>query len=320
MLFFKVSETIADTTTAGRDTSRTIQHSLRVLSISEAIIPIIETIRHGIPIKKITLRIPMTDSFTLVITISLSASLQFVSAMASISSCLICQLSYIFQFYHIPSRARTDGYFDKKISQTGSRHLTDNYSLHLLRYNIFMNKKKTILDELVAGLGGILLVVLSFGGYTIFSILAYGVTEQKTKNLQSLTPLFFFVLISFITALAIRDSKRKKHEIAKAVSEKNAHLAERAKKYRQFYNLPEDIQLYHYGDIFSTYPTYATAHEQAIAKKLIDSNTFSPNCIFLDSYFKTKSGKTVQVDIIAVETGRICYRIKRLLWLDLWKW
>lgn len=163
-----------------------------------------------------------------------------------------------------------------------------------------MSKKKTILDELVAGIGGILMVVASFGGYTIFSILAYGVTDQKIKNLQSLTPFFVFILISFIIALIARDSKRKKHEIAKAVSEKNAHLTERAKKYRQFYNLPEDMQLYHYGDIFSTYPTYATTHEQAIAKKLIDSNTFSPNCIFLDSYFKTKSGKTVQVDIIAV--------------------
>lgn len=45
-----------------------------------------------------------------------------------------------------------------------------------------MGKKKTILDELVAGLGGILLIAASFGGYTIFSILAYGATDQNVPD------------------------------------------------------------------------------------------------------------------------------------------
>lgn len=169
-----------------------------------------------------------------------------------------------------------------------------------MRYNITMSKKKTILDELSTGLGGILLVIVLFGGYTIFSMFTSGVTEQKIKNIYSLLPVFAFVLFAFLVSLVVRDSRNRKLVIAKAASEKSKHIAERSRKYRQFYNLPEDTQLYHYDDIFSDYPMESTSHEKSIAKKLIASESFSSNCIFLDSYFRAKNGKTIQIDIIAV--------------------
>lgn len=161
-------------------------------------------------------------------------------------------------------------------------------------------KKKTILDELIAGLGSLLLVVTLFGGYTLFSMFAHGITAQKQINLYSLFPIFIFLLIAFIVCLIIKDQKSIETAKATAISERKAHLAERIKKYRQFYNVSEDTQLYNAGDILSVYPTYTTSHENSIAEKLVKSGLFSANCIFLDSYFKSKTGKTIQIDIIAV--------------------
>lgn len=170
-----------------------------------------------------------------------------------------------------------------------------------MRYNIDMSKKQsTILDELTAGIGGLLLVVSFFIGYFFVSMLANGVTEQKWNNLQSLLPPFMVLSITLAICLILKGQRKKKIQIAKAISEKEAHLSERANKYRQFYNLSEDLQLYYDGDILSTYPTSSTTHERIIAEQLLKSEAFSPNCIFLDSYFKTNTGKTVQIDIIAV--------------------
>lgn len=185
-----------------------------------------------------------------------------------------------------------------------------------------MSKKKTALDKIIIGIGIFLIVAVFFSGCIIF--LSFIPKTMNIIFLLSFLVIIFIVLFALISintsaskeAAATRSkpkqtllkdekekitTKNQPEEIQAPLKEReDGRISRESEGYRHFYNLPKDIQLYHYGNIFSDYQMRATNHEQSIAKKLIESKFFNANCIFLDSYFKTRNGGTVQIDIISV--------------------
>ena len=85
-------------------------------------------------------------------------------------------------------------------------------------------------------------------------------------------------------------------------TETESKMREQLSQYQKMYNIPatSNQQLYSTAGIISTYKPSATPHELSLVKLLIESRVFNPNCIFLDTYLKTKTGATVQIDVIAV--------------------
>lgn len=165
-------------------------------------------------------------------------------------------------------------------------------------------KKKSLLDEIITGLSGIVFLLFIFIIITVNTVRTQGMSEYLQTQLIYLSILFLGLLGLLLVCLYIKargkDDKSTK-EASKVSKETIKPLdLEQAEKYLKIYNLPNSTQLYHLGDIYSTYPFETTPLERQIAQELVRMKVFNPNFIFLDSYIKNKNGKTSQTDVIAV--------------------
>lgn len=165
-------------------------------------------------------------------------------------------------------------------------------------------KKKTLTDELINGLWGLIVIFL------IFASIAQSTSEWQFTD--QVFKLFFgsiviFALIIIISVIRYNFGSNSKQTNTnrefRQVDERqirNEDTRIALNKYRRVYGIPEDTDVYLNAGVFSTYSVEMTRHELEIVGKLVDNDLFNPNCIFLDTYLKTKSGKTIQIDIIAV--------------------
>ena len=83
-------------------------------------------------------------------------------------------------------------------------------------------------------------------------------------------------------------------------------LEEHEKEYRKIYNLPVTKELffdeYYTSGVISSTNIVTTKHESRIALCIIGERFFDRRCVFMDSYFKSRTGRYVQVDLIAVNS------------------
>ena len=138
----------------------------------------------------------------------------------------------------------------------------------------------------------------------------YLVLDLYNSNPLQFVTLLVVLLISLcvicvLAALCIKSVKRTNSISSTTIgqtAETEAEIRKRLSQYRKMYNIPDtsNQQLYLTAGIISAYKPSATPHELSIVKSLVESRVFNPNCIFLDTYLKTKTGATVQVDVIAV--------------------
>lgn len=165
-------------------------------------------------------------------------------------------------------------------------------------------KKKSLLDEIISGLAGIIFLLLLFIIITVNTIRMQGVSDYFVKQIIYLSVLLLILLAALIVSLCIKrkriDEGRTKEASKTTKNDTGLADLEQMSKYRKIYNLPENAQLYHLDDIYSTYSFVTTPLERKIALELVQMKVFNPNFIFLDSYIKNKDGKTSQIDIIAV--------------------
>ena len=96
----------------------------------------------------------------------------------------------------------------------------------------------------------------------------------------------------------------QKHDYEEKIAERIAKREKDSIEFRKLYDLPEAATLNYdfYERIrhLSSTKMKVTSHEYEIARQIILNNYFDRRCVFLDSYFKTKSGRYVQIDIIAI--------------------
>ena len=165
-------------------------------------------------------------------------------------------------------------------------------------------KKKTLTDELINGLWGILALLLMFASIS-WSTSQWQFTDQVFKLFLGSVVIFALIIIISIIRYIFgsnHTTTKANHEFRQADEEhiQNEDTRIALNKYSKIYNIPGDTDVYLNAGVFSTYPVELTRHELEIVGKLVDNDLFNPNCIFLDTYLKTKSGKTIQIDIIAV--------------------
>ena len=165
-------------------------------------------------------------------------------------------------------------------------------------------KKKTLTDELINGLWGLIVIFLMFASIT-WSTSEWQFTDQVYKLFLGSVVIFAIIIIISVIRYnfgSSRTATKTNHEFRQDDEEhiKNEDTRVALNKYSKMYNIPGDTDVYLNAGVFSTYPVELTRHELEIAEKLVDNDLFNPNCIFLDTYLKTKSGKTIQIDIIAV--------------------
>ena len=163
-------------------------------------------------------------------------------------------------------------------------------------------KKKTILDEVIGFLWSFIALCL-IG--IILSIYVLGNSAYSASANQSLKVSIIGLAISAVALIilsCVRRNYRKSlnRELSKASAHAKKLHREQVDKYRKWYGVAPDKELYFTEGIISDYPADPTDHERRIVSLLQRSEVFNPNCIFLDNHFKTASGKTVQVDLIAV--------------------
>lgn len=165
-----------------------------------------------------------------------------------------------------------------------------------------MSKKKTLLDEITDFLWGF--ITLCFVGVVISIYVSSNSAYSANANqfLKISVVGLTVSVIALITISCFRHAYRKSlnRELSKASAHAKKLHQEQIEQYRKIYGVAADKELYFTEGIISDYPTELTDHERRIASLLQRSEVFNPNCIFLDNYFKTASGKTVQIDLIAV--------------------
>lgn len=194
-----------------------------------------------------------------------------------------------------------------------------------------MSKKKTsILNILSAALTALLVLLISFPAVILITtfIVGFGLADYYQALLLTSASILLLVFVIVIRIKRVSDpsefTTQDTNEIRQEIAQKKQvsihsvtndeiknYQQEQMAKYRKMYNLPDDTLLYNIGKIYSEYPMEANRLEKRVAKYLINDNMFSPNCIFLDAYFKNKNGKTSQIDIIAVgKRGVFVFEVK----------
>lgn len=165
-----------------------------------------------------------------------------------------------------------------------------------------MGRKKTLLDDIIEFLWSF--IVLCFISIVISLYVLRNSAYSASAN-QSLEVSVIGLIISVVALIilsCVRRTSRKSlnRELSKTSSHAKKLHKEQIEQYRKMYGVALDKELYFTEGIISDYPTEPTDHERRIVSLLQRSEVFSPNCIFLDNFFKTASGKTVQIDLIAV--------------------
>ena len=168
-----------------------------------------------------------------------------------------------------------------------------------------MNKKNTSgLKAFATGLAFFIFLMIIYVLILIYSKTIFGSSAQRYDVLLRFVPALIILFFLFIVCLVIRhvseDSSDDETTIIAISSQDSTTKYTDVQLYREYYNLPEDTQLYRLGRIISTYPPRYTRHEFLISELLVEPYAFNPECVFLDNYFMAKDGKTTQIDIIAV--------------------
>ncbi len=104
------------------------------------------------------------------------------------------------------------------------------------------------------------------------------------------------------------ESKKENEELTEKIRqysrERTAKRVAKSEEFCKIYGI-SNISLLHYDyyesiGVISSTNIEVTPHEFTVAKDIINKRYFDRRCVFLDNYFKSKNGRFVQVDIIAV--------------------
>lgn len=118
--------------------------------------------------------------------------------------------------------------------------------------------------------------------------------------------LLVFILLTLlaVSIFVPREQDKQQNEVKEKLEQAWAEAEEirrqKLEKFRKLYDLPSDTKIYHRGAFYGTSPMQPTEHEQQIADSLIEAGFFNSFFVFLDGYFKTNSGRTGQIDVLAV--------------------